>query len=117
MNARRVTIIATAGGVAVLAVVLMVSHWDEANKIAIVASALATVAAVGVGILAALPGTPEGRTARASRTGRASAGARGRANTGVSGPSAALPGDVRAGRTGDADAGDGGDANTGISAN
>lgn len=49
------------------------------------------------------------RDVRVSRTGRATAGARGKANTGFSGRS--VPGDVRVDRTGDAD---GGDANTGI---
>ena len=107
---------ATAGVVAVLAVLLVVMRWDSANKIAVVVSALAAVAAVGVAIWAALPAV-SGKGVRVSRTGRATAGPGGRANSGVSGPAGSLPDDMVVDRTGDADASNGGDANSGIQLN
>jgi hypothetical protein len=113
MSVRRMVLVATAGVVVVLAVLLVVFRWDSANKIAVVVSALAAVAAIGVAIWAALPAV-SGRGVRASRTGRATAGPGGRANSGVSGPSSSLPDSVIVDRTGDADASKGGDANSGI---
>jgi hypothetical protein len=104
-------IVVTAAVVVVVAVVLAVLRWDEANKLASALSALAGLAAVGVGVWAALPGSALGRI-RASRTGKAVARRGGSANTGVSGKGDAA-GDVRADHTGDADA-SGGDANTGV---
>src|SRR5215469_14923917 len=102
MTFRRVVIAGTAGVVAVLAAVLMVLRWDDANKVAVLVSALAAVAAVGVAIWAALPAVRSGGKIRVLRTGRATTGAGGRANTGVSGPAGSLQGDVRMDRTGDA---------------
>ena len=99
-----------------LAVVLVVLRWDDANKVAVVVSTLAAVGAIGVGIWAALPGI-SGKGMRVSRTGRATAGPGGQANSGVSGPAGSLLGDIRVDRTGDADASKGGDANTGIQLN
>jgi hypothetical protein len=116
MDARRIVLIATAGVVAVLAVTLVALRWDSANEIAVVVSALAAVAAVGVAIWAALP-AGSGKGMRISRTGRATAGPGGRANTGVSGPAGSLPDSVIVDRTGDADAASGGDANSGIQLN
>jgi hypothetical protein len=107
---------ATAGVVAVLAVLLVVLRWDSATKIAVVVSALAAVAAVGVAVWAALP-VVSGKGWRVSRTGRATAGSDGRANTGLSSPAESLPDEVLVDRTGDADASDGGDANSGIRLN
>ena len=72
----------TALAVAVLAAVLGVLRWDDANKVAVVVSALAAVAAVGVAIWAALPTSLSGKVIRVSRTGRATAGPGGQANTG-----------------------------------
>jgi hypothetical protein len=112
MSARRVVAAATAVLVAVLLVVLMVLHWNAANKVAVVVSALAAVAAVGVAVWATLPAVRTGGM-WASRTGRATAGPGGRANSGVWGPAGSLPDDVRVDRTGDAEA-SGGDANTGV---
>jgi hypothetical protein len=109
-------LMATAGVVAVLAVLLVVFRWDSANKVAVVVSALAAVAAVGVAIWAALPAV-SGKGWRVSRTGRATVGSGGRANSGVSGPTGSLPDDVLVHRTGDADASNGGDANSGIQLN
>ena len=114
MSARRWAAMATAGVVAVLAVLLLVFRWDSANKIAVVVSALAAVAAVGVAIWAALPATSSGKGIRVSRTGRATAGRGSRANSGLSGPASSLPDNVVVDRTGDADASGGGDANSGI---
>ena len=106
----------TAGVVAVLAVLLVVLRWDSANKVAVVVSALAAVAAVGVAIWAAMPSL-SGKGWRVSRTGRATAGPGSRANSGVSGSAGSLPDDVLVDRTGDADASNGGDANSGIQLN
>lgn len=118
MTMRRVVISVTAGVVTALAVALIVLRWNEANKIAVVASALAAVAAVGVGLWAGLPVMSSTRSqARVSRTGQATAGPSGHANSGVMGTSGSLPDDVRVTKTGDADASDGGDANTGIRLN
>lgn len=119
VNARRIVLLATAGLVAVLGVLLAVAGWDDANKIAVVVSTLAAVAGVGVAIWAGLPAVSavSGRGTRVSRTGRAAAGAGGRANSGVYGPASSLSGDVTVDRTGDADASGGGDANTGVQLN
>lgn len=116
MSARRVVLMATAGVVAVLAVLLVLLRWDSANKIAVVVSALAAVAAIGVAIWAALP-TVSGKGMRVSRTGRATAGPGGLANSGVLGPADSLPNNVQVERTGDAHASDDGEANTGIQLN
>jgi hypothetical protein len=113
MNARRSVLGGTAGVVAVLAVVLVFLRWDDANKVAVVVSSLAAVAAVGVAIWAALPAV-SGRGIWVSRTGKATAGRGGRANTGLSGSPGAVSGESRVDRTGDAKAPEGGDANTGI---
>jgi hypothetical protein len=113
MGMRRIALMATAGVVAVLAVLLVVMRWDSANKIAVAVTALAAVAAVGVAIWAALPGARD-KGVRVSRTGPAAAGPGGRANSGFSGPSGSLPDDVVVDQTGSADASNGGDANSGI---
>ena len=107
----------TAGVVTVLAVVLAVLRWDDANKVAVVVSVLAAVAAIGVGIWAALPAVSSGKGVRVSRTGRATASLGGRANSRCVGPAGPLPDDVRVDRTGDANASKDGDANTGIQLN
>ena len=86
--------------------VLAVVQWDRANQIAIAASALAAVAAVGVAISAALPGISP--TIRVTGTGRAVAGSGGRANTGLAGPAADLGTRVEVEDTSDADASGGG---------
>jgi hypothetical protein len=116
MSARRMVLMATAGIVAVLAALLLLLRWDNANKIAVVMSALAAVAAIGVAIWAALPAVSR-KGVQVSRTGRATAGPDGRANSGVSAPAGSLPDNVIVDRTGDADAGNGGDANSGIQLN
>jgi len=112
MNTRRVVLLITCVVVAALALVFAVSRWDQANRIATVASALAAVAAVGVAVWAALPGSASG--ARAIRTGTAEASGPGaRANSGIRGAASMLGGMV-ADHTGDARATDGGSANSGI---
>lgn len=55
MTAKRVALVVTCVVVAGLAVVFGVVQWDRANRIAVVVSALAAVAAVGVAVWAALP--------------------------------------------------------------
>ncbi|MEV4371862.1 hypothetical protein AB0J71_32660 [Nonomuraea sp. NPDC049637] len=111
MNARRTVILVTAALVVIAAVVLAVLRWDDANKLASSLSALAGLAAVGVGIYAALPSSARTRV-RVSRTGRAVANG-GTANTGVSGTTA-VAGEVQVDHTGDARASGRGDANTGL---
>lgn len=75
-------------------------------------SALAGVASVGVAVWAGLPG--QGARVRVSNTGRAVAGAGGRAVSGVTGPADEVPGGVEVDRSGEADASAGGDATSGI---
>lgn len=111
MNSARVALVASGVVVAVLAVLFLVLEWDDANKIATSVSALAGVAAVGVAVWAAWPVVAEGRSGvRVSRTGKATAGPGGRANTGLS-AGGSVPDGVRVDRTGDAE---GGDANSGV---
>lgn len=113
MTARRVVLLVTCAVVAGLAVLFVVMRWDRANQIAVVVSALAAVAAVGVAVWAALP-SQAGTTVVAHGTGDAVAGNGGTANSGVTAPVTGLRGRVKAKRTGKADASRGGDANTGI---
>lgn len=126
MRMRRVAILVTGVLVAGLAAAFAVSGWEQADRVAAVASALTAVGALGMGVWAALPraqrdtgpdtrpGTPPIGTATAIRTGAATASGPGStANTGVSG-AAATPGPVRANRTGDARASGGGNANSGV---
>ena len=51
----------------VLAVPLIVLRWGSANKIAVVVSALAAVAIVGVAVWAAVPAMSSGKGVRLSR--------------------------------------------------
>ncbi|GAB2866840.1 hypothetical protein GCM10022221_79330 [Actinocorallia aurea] len=112
MNAGRVALVVSGAVVVVLSVLFVVLKWDDANKVAAGASALAGVAAVGVAVWAGWP-VVSGRVGgvRVSRTGRATAGSGGRANTGFSARGGEVPDGVRVDRTGDAE---GGDANTGV---
>lgn len=114
MSMRRMALAVTALAVAALGVVLTVVRWDDANKIAVVVSALTAVAAVGISVWAALPGgaapTPPWR---ASQTGKAVAGQGSQANTGISAPAALASAPLQVDNTGDAEA-TGGDANSGI---
>lgn len=98
--------------VAVLAAVLVVLQWQQANKIATVVMALAGVAAVGVGLWAGLARTA-GPSVRVSRTGPATSGPGGRAISGAAGP-LADQGTVDVDQTGAADATRGGEAVTGV---
>ncbi len=112
MTARRVVIVLTCVVVAVVGALFAIVRWEDANRIATAASALAAVAAVGVAVWAALPRKSDAGT-QASRTGSATAhGPGSRANTGVTGPT--MPGPAVADRTGAAEATDRGSANTGV---
>lgn len=111
MNARRVVLVVTCAVVAVFAVVFAVLQWEQANRIATAVASLAGLAAVGVTVWAALPGS--GAKVRVSNTGKATAHG-GSAVTGVMGPAT---GEIVVDRTGDADASDGGEATTGIRLN
>jgi cytosine/uracil/thiamine/allantoin permease len=118
MNGARVTLVVTCAVVAGLGVWFAVAKWDQANKAATVASALAAVAAVGVAVWTALRAssgrTGSRRTIRAAGTGKATAtGAGSSAVSGVRG-TAGNEGPVRARNTGEAQADDGGSAVTGV---
>ncbi|MGW4423839.1 hypothetical protein [Streptosporangium sp. NPDC004631] len=112
MNARRVVLAVTGVVVAVFGVVFAVLQWEQANRIATSVSALAGLAAVGVAVWAAFPGTAT--RIRVSNTGKAVSGRGGRAVSGVSGSASAAVGEVVAEGTGDADASDGGEATSGV---
>ncbi|MDQ3886022.1 MAG: hypothetical protein M3308_03155 [Actinomycetota bacterium] len=114
MNVGRAALVMTCLVVAGLGVWFAVAQWEQASRMATVASALGAVAAVGVAVWAALRGPVGGRwgSVRVSDTGKATAGRGGQANTGVRGKVAGTR--VRVKRTGDADASGGGDANTGF---
>jgi hypothetical protein len=124
VNAGRVALVVTLFVVAGLAGWFAVARRDDANKIATVVSALGSLAAVGVAVWTVLRSS-SGQSAQvtsptavppveASRTGKATSGRGGVANTGVRAKAAKVKGPVRAARTGDADASGGGTANTGI---
>jgi cytosine/uracil/thiamine/allantoin permease len=118
MNGARVTLVATCVVVAGLGVWFGVAKWDQANKAATVASALAAVAAVGVAVWTALRASsgPTGlrHTIRATGTGKATAtGPGSSAISGVHG-TAGNEGPVRARNTGDAQADGGGSAVSGV---
>lgn len=100
--------------VAGLAAWFAVARWEDANKVATVASALGAVAAVGVAAWAALRTPLARRSFTVTRTGRATAREGGRANTGISGKADQVDGSVHVERTGDATASGDSDANTGI---
>ena len=108
---RRVVLVVTCLVVAGLAGVFAGTQWDQANRVATVASALAAVASVGVAVWAALPG---GGSVRVSNTGRAVAGPGGTATSGLTAPASGLAGGIEVDRTGDADASGGGHATSGI---
>lgn len=102
MTAKRVALVVTCVVVVGLAVVFGLVQWDRANRIAVVVSALAAVAAVGVAVWAALPSRSPGRGAvqqAAGQPGAANASgvgavavrgdSGGEVSTEVSGPAAA----------------------------
>jgi hypothetical protein len=109
VNAGRVVLVLSCVVVGALGAWFAVARWDDANKVAAVASALGAVVAVGVAVWAALRTAP-GNAITVRRTGRAEARGGGSATTGVRGR---VDGTVRVERTGDA-VSDGGDATTGV---
>lgn len=115
MTARRIVLLITGLVVAGLGAAFAVLRWDDANRVATVASALATVAALGLAVWAALPGGRPGHTLRVSHTGKAVAGAGGTAVSGVSGSAGSATGDIDVHDTGDAEASGGGNATSGVS--
>jgi hypothetical protein len=112
MTVSRIAAVVTCVVVAGLGVWFVVA-WAHADRLAVVISALAAVATVGVGVWAAVRGSGSGRSIRVSDTGKATSGQDGGANSGVQGASG-NGGSVRVQNTGDADASGGGDANTGV---
>jgi hypothetical protein len=118
MSGARVALMVTCVVVAGLGGWFAVAKWDQANKVATVASALGAVAAVGVAIWTALRGSP-GRTGRPGRirvTGTGKATATGTGTSAVSGvrgkPGGAGP--LKVHDTGDAEADGGGSAVSGV---
>jgi hypothetical protein len=112
MTLKRVVLVMTCMVVAALGWIFAVSRWETASRIATVASALAGVAAVGVGIWAALPGaSPSGIVLR--NTGTAKTAGPGSAVSGYRGSRPQGP--VTVEQTGDADATGEGDAISGYS--
>jgi hypothetical protein len=111
VNGGRVVLIVTCLVVAGLGVTFVLLGWDQANRVATVASALGAVAAVGIAVWAALPG--RATSIRASRTGTATARDGGVAVSGVQGP-ATPAGPLHADRTGDATGTADGQATSGI---
>ncbi|MGH3380756.1 MAG: hypothetical protein ACRDP6_39085 [Actinoallomurus sp.] len=116
MSVRRVVLAVTCVVVAVLAAVLAavfgLLSWDQANKVATSVSALAGVAAVGVAVWAAFPGSA-GAKIRVVGSGRAVSGRGGTAVSGVRAPATEVSGEIGVERSGDADASAGGDAVSG----
>ncbi|MDH6435941.1 cytosine/uracil/thiamine/allantoin permease [Streptomyces sp. SAI-144] len=117
MTTRRIVLAVTCLAVAGLGVAFLLMRWDEASRLAAVASALVAVAGLGVAIWAVVPG-PGTRGLRVSDTGEARAGAGGTAVSGVTavatGGTGGGVGPVEVERTGPADATGGGDATSGI---
>lgn len=112
MTLKRMVLVATCVVVAVLGWMFAVSQWETASRIATVASALAGVAAVGVGIWAALPGVSQSAVV-VRETSTAKTAGKGNAVTGYHGSGSARP--VTVERTGDAEATGDGDAISGYS--
>jgi hypothetical protein len=103
MTIRRVVSVVTCVVVAVLGGVFAVSQWETSNRIATVVSALAGVAAVGVGIWAALsPGQGSRADDVATRPGESEAMNGGTSVTGVKRPKARGNGSARVEDTGKA---------------
>ncbi|MFM9458168.1 hypothetical protein [Streptomyces europaeiscabiei] len=97
--------------VAVLAGVFCFLSWDRANQVAGIVSALVSVLALGIGLLALMSGRDG--SVRVANTGPATAvGAGSEANTGLTARGGA-PGDMEIDGTAEARAEDGGRANTG----
>ncbi|GAA2440358.1 DUF4158 domain-containing protein [Streptomyces glaucus] len=112
MTLKRVVLVVTCVVVAVLGWMFTVSQWETASRIATVASALAGVAAVGVGIWAALPGASQSAVV-VRETSTAKSAGKGNAVTGYHGGGSTRP--VTVERTGDAEATGDGDAISGYS--
>lgn len=100
--------------VAGLGVWLAMARWDDANKVAAIASALGAVAAVGVAVWAAVRRPQSQKSLTVSDTGRAIANYGGTAITGVSGRADHSERSVQVKRTGNATASGDGSAVTGV---
>jgi hypothetical protein len=112
MSTRRVVLVVTCVIVAVLATVLVGLTWDQANKVATSVSALAAVAAVGVGVWTALSSAPV--RIRVVRSGRTVSGAKGKAVSGVRAPADGVRERIDVERSGKSDASTGGHAVSGV---
>lgn len=121
MSKTRITAVVTGVVAAGLLVWLTVAQWEQANRVATIASAVGTVAAAGIAIWAGLRTPPHGTPAnpasggiRVQRTGRGRTGQRGAAITGVRSTGAVPPGGVEVDRSGSARTDGDGDAVTGV---
>ena len=112
MTSGRVILVVTLAAVTALGTWFAVVEWNEANKIAAVASALGAVAAVGVAAWAALRQSVSPESIVVSDTGDATAEGAGGANSGVQGKTGQV-GSLQVRNTGNAKSGHG-NANTGI---
>jgi hypothetical protein len=118
MSGSRIALMVTCVVVAGFGIWFALAKWDQANKVASIASALGAIAAVGVAVWATLrsssgAGGPMSRI-RASGTGRATAlGTGSSAVSGVRG-TAGESGPIKVRNTGDAEAGKGGSAVSGV---
>lgn len=110
MNTGRVALLVTCVLVAGLGTWFALSRWDDANRIATIASALGAVAAVGVAVWAAVRSPLRRKSVTVLDTGNATGS---KANTGLTGKGDSVD-TVRVERTGDAYASGNGDANTGV---
>ena len=114
MNKGRAALIVTCGVVAGLGAWFAIARWEDANRIATVASALGAVAAVGIAIWAALRTPARPNSINIKDTGKANADSGGHANTGLRGKAASLDGGLEISGTGDAESTGRGNASTGL---
>ena len=111
MNSGRVALLVTCFVVAGLGTWFALSRWDDANRLATIASALGAVAAIGIAIWSALHGPSPQKSVTVKNTGKATATS-GKAVTGVVGRGSI--GMIRVEQTGDAKTSGDGNAITGV---
>jgi hypothetical protein len=114
MNAGRAALLLTCAVVAGLGAWFAIARWEDANKIATVASALGSLAAVGVAIWAVVRKPGRANSITVKNTGKAEAGSGGDANSGLTGKADSVDGDIDVSGTGDAKSTGGGNANSGV---
>ncbi|MGZ3143405.1 hypothetical protein ACVDFE_15715 [Lentzea chajnantorensis] len=110
----RTSLVVTLLAVAGLGFWFAIARWEDANKVAAIASALGAIAAVGIAIWAALINRSRASQMIISGTNDAETHGEGDANTGLQGKTSKMIGSVEVRNTGKATATGGGHANTGI---